>query len=218
MTTITRMSKTRKTSSARRISEGPIILFSRGKVLRSIPEYYRSLFEPYVWQGRCERTPVRGFVPPSLPVETLAATSSSSSSPGSWVAKLASQTDIRRRACTVSPRRGWQAEGEKAVGPGRGWAAFVDRIRPLAPAWQRLGHSGLIIVIISSLSSVNPLSALLLRAPRYRNDTDSNWPETCTAILSRRWKIISTDAFDGSTRFDDDASTTLVYIQINRVE
>lgn len=66
MTTITRMSKTRKTWSARRISEGPIILFSRGKVLRSIPEYYRSLFEPYVWQGRCERTPVRGFVPPSL--------------------------------------------------------------------------------------------------------------------------------------------------------
>lgn len=182
MTTITRMSKTRKTWSARRISEGPIILFSRGKVLRSIPEYYRSLFEPYVWQGRCERTPVRGFVPPSL-LKPSPQPPPPPPFPGSWVVKLASQTDIRRRACTVSPRRGWQAEGEKTVGPGRGWAAFVDRIRPLATAWQRLRHSGLIIVIISSLSSANPRPPLP-RAPRYRNDTDSNWPET--ALRSSR--------------------------------
>lgn len=159
MTTITRMSKTRKTSSAKENFRGANYPLFPGQSFTLDP---RILSFPVralrVWQGRCERTPVRGFVPPSFPVQTLAATSSSSfsSSSGSWVVKLASQTDIRRRACTVSPRRGWQAEGEKAVGPGRRWAAFVDRIRPLATAWQRLRHSGLIIVIISSLSSANP--------------------------------------------------------------
>lgn len=69
MTTITRMSKTRKTSSAKENFRGANYPLFPGQSFTLDP---RILSFPVralrVWQGRCERTPVRGFVPPSLPL------------------------------------------------------------------------------------------------------------------------------------------------------
>lgn len=152
---------------------GANYLFSRGKVLRSIPEYYRSLFRALrltrpVW------TNSSSGVCPSLPLETLAATSSSSSPPLPVVVKLAGQTDIRRGACTVSPRRGWQG-GRR----GKPWGLAEDEAavcRQNSTSCATLTKAR--ALWINYCNYIISLFRYPPSPPRYRNDTDSNWPET----------------------------------------
>lgn len=143
-------SRTTATSTtASRISEGQLSLFP-GQSFTLDPEYYRpsgplsdeaGVNELYF--GGCS-TPSSLLKPPGIPRLP--------------VVKLASQTDIRRRACPMSPRRGCRGRKRGMAEGGR------DEERPsrnelrLSTGFDLLrrgsdegrAHSGLIIVIISS--------------------------------------------------------------------
>lgn len=132
---------------------GTDYLFSRGKVLRPDPEYYRLSGPLSDEPARCERTLVFGSVPQ---IPSLSRTGRLPSSLGPLaVVKLGGQTDIRRRACPLSPRRrrgSVRGEGRRRkrlmaglrgssriAGAGEGGSrfTFVDGIRPRAGGWQR---------------------------------------------------------------------------------
>lgn len=174
MTTITRMSKTGNGRGRvrRRISEGPIISFPGAKFYARSPNIIVPYSEPYVWQGRCERTPVRGFVPPSPSKPSPQPPPPPPPLP--VVVKLAGQTDIRRGACTVSPRRGWQG-GRR----GKPWGLAEDEAavcRQNSTSCATLTKAR--ALWINYCNYIISLFRYPPSPPRYRNDTDSNWPET----------------------------------------
>lgn len=174
---------TSKTSPAsatsRRISEGPIISFPGAKFYARFR--ILSSLQPVVWGDRCERTPVRGLsLPFSVPLEATAI-------PRLLVVKLGGQTDIRRRACTVSPRRGWigqQAEGENGMtgmsSVCRQNSTSCTSLTKARPLWINYCNY---IVSLSLFLSVSPF-----RERGIRDDADSNWPETCARSFSEDGK------------------------------
>lgn len=90
------------------------------------------------------------------------------------VVKLAGQTDIRRGACTVSPRRDWQG-GRR----GKPWGLAEDEAavcRQNSTSCATLTKAR--ALWINYCNYIISLFRYPPSPPRYRNDTDSNWPET----------------------------------------